>query len=174
MGGCAVEGALPQAWIVPRAVAVRNVNEEVELIESGRFDEHRGALAPANFAGFVSPSSARITRYAESLQDITVSVSTPAPAMVLINQSFFRAWVARSGDRQLDTLPLNIDRLGVIVPAGPHDVHLQFGRHRLAVVVAWILSLLLLLAGALALRIEILDRRSGEIKRAADEDAARL
>jgi len=172
MSGCAVEGGLPAAWIVPRAIGVRSVNEEVNLIENGLFDERTGALAPAAFANFVSPPAAKITRYAEGLQDIFISVSTPAPALMLVNQSFFRAWSARSGGRELSTLPLDIDRLGVIVPAGHHEVLLQFGRHRTAAFVAWILSSLLLLAGALALRIEVFDRRTGEVERAADEDAA--
>jgi hypothetical protein len=171
MSGCAVEGGLPAVWIVPRAIAVRSVNEEVNLIENGLFDEHTAALAPAAFANFVSPPTAKITRYAEGLQDIFISVSTPAPALMFVNQSYFRAWSARSGGRELATLPLDIDRLGVIVPAGQHEVLLQFGRHRTAVVVAWVLSSLLLLAGAFALRIEIFDRRTGEVERAADEDA---
>ncbi len=172
MSGCSVDGALPAAMIVPRVVGVRSVNEEVGLIESGRFDEQSAALAPLRFSSFLSPSAARITRYTEGLQDITISVSAPAPALMLVNQSFFRAWSARSGGRELTTLPLDIDRLGVIVPAGSHDVVLRFGRHRTAVVMAWVASSILLLAGALALRVEVLDRRAGEIERTADENGA--
>ena len=171
MAGCAVEGALPPAWIVPRVIGTRSVNEEVDLIESGRFDEHVAALAPANFASLTSPAAAKITSYAEGLQDIAVSVATPAPALLLINQSFFRAWSARSGGRELTTLPLNIDRLGVIVPPGQHQFVLTFGRHRTAVVMAWLASSVLILAGLLALRIEIFDRRPGEVERTADENA---
>ena len=160
------------AWIVPHAIGVRSVNEEVQTIESGHFDEHAAALAPAQFANFTSPPSAKITAYAEGLQDVTVSLTTPAPALLFVNQSFFRAWSARSGDRELATVPLDIDRLGIVVPAGQHKIFLQFGRHRTAVVIAWIVSSLLLLAGALALRIEVFDRRAGEIKRTADENSA--
>jgi hypothetical protein len=172
MAGCAVGGALPPAWIVPRVIGIHNVNEEVGLVESGRFDEHSAALAPANFASFSSPPSARVTRYVEGLQDITVAVSTPAPALLLINQSFFRAWSASSEGRELSTLALNIDRLGVVVPAGDHVVTLRFGRHRAAVVIAWIASTVLLLAGALALLIEVRDRRASEVERTADENVA--
>jgi hypothetical protein len=168
--GCAVEGGLPPAMIVPRAVGVRSVNEEVQLIEGGRLDERISALAPASFANFVSPPSARVTGYAEGLQDITVSVSTPAPALLFVNQSFFRAWVARSGERELTTLPLDIDRLGVLVPAGDHRITLAFGRHRTVVVAAWVASSILLLICGLALRIEVLNRRAGEVERPADED----
>jgi hypothetical protein len=172
MAGCTGEGALPAAWIVPRVFAIHNVNEEVGLVESGRFDEHTAALAPANFAGFASPPSAGVTRYAEGLQDITVAVSTPAPALLLINQSFFRAWSASSEGRDLTTLPLNIDRLGVVVPSGNHVITLRFGRHRAAVVIAWIASTILLLAGAFALLIQVRDRRTGEVERTTDENVA--
>ncbi len=172
MSGCAVEGALPPAMIVPRAIGVRSVNEEVQWVESGRFDPRHAALAPGQYANFASPPAARITRYAEGLQDIAISVITPGPALLLVNQSFFRAWSARADDRELATLPLNIDRLGVIVPAGSHDVVLQFGRHRTAVVVAWIVSSMAIVVGLLALGIEITDRRSREVERTADEDRA--
>ena len=160
------------AWIVPHVIGVHSVNEEVQWIESGQFDEHAVALAPAPFANFVSPPAAKVTAYGEGLQDITLSVSTPAPALLFVNQSFFRAWSARSADRELTTLPLDIDRLGIIVPAGNHTIVLQFGRHRTAVVIAWLASSLLLLVAALSLRIEVFDRRTGEVERAADENAA--
>ena len=172
MAGCAVEGALPAAWIVPRVVGVHSVNEEVDLIESGTFDEHTAALAPSPFSALVSPPNARITHYTEGLQDITLSVSTPANALVLVNQSFFRAWSARVDGRELTTLPLNIDRLGIVVPAGDHRISLRFGRHRVAVAIAWIASSITILAGLLALRVEIVNRRASEVERPADENAA--
>lgn len=172
MSGCATEGALPRAWIVPRAVGVRSVNEEVTLIESGRFDEHTAALAPTAYGSLVSPASAQIRRYAEGLQDIEVRVSTPAPALLLVNQSFFRAWSARIGDRELATLPIDIDRLGVVVPAGDNSITLRFGRHRLAVVVAWVASSLVLIVALLALRVEVFDRRAGQVERTTDEESA--
>lgn len=172
MSGCAVEGALPPAMIVPRAIGVASVNEEVERVESGGFDPHAAALAPSQYSNFVSPAAARITRYAEGLQDIDFSVSTPGPAMVMINQSFFRAWGAYANGRELITLPLDIDRLGIIVPAGSHDIALRFGRHRTAVIVAWIVSSIAVVIGLIALRIKPVDRRAGEIERPADEDRA--
>lgn len=172
IAGCSEQGArsLPPAWIVPRAIGVRTVNEAVAMIESGRFDEHAAALAPMQYANFESLPVAHIVRYTESLQEIEISVITPAPALVFVNQSFFRAWTARIGDRDLQTLPLDIDRLGVIVPAGENTIVLRFGRHRTLVVIAWVVSSLLLLAGVLALRVEVLDRRAGEVERPADEE----
>jgi hypothetical protein len=170
IGGCSIPGALPMAWIVPRVIGIRSVNEEVTLIEGGRFDERAAALAPAKFADFVSPPAARVTGYEETLQDVIVSVSTPAPALLFVNQSFFRAWSAWSGNRELSTVPLDIDRLGVFVPAGQHTIVLRFGRHRLAVAAAWAASSLLLIAAAFALGIQNRDRRTGKVERSGDED----
>jgi len=141
----------------------------VQWIEQKGFDPHSAALAPAEYANFASPGAARITRYAEGLQDIEVSVTTPGPALLLVNQSYFRAWTARSAGRSLSILPLDIDRLGVIVPAGSHRIALRFGRHRTAVAAAWAGSSAVLL---LALLIEVRDRRAGEVERTADDDRA--
>jgi len=145
--GCSnVAGALPMAWFVPRVVPIRSVNDEVQIIESGRFDEHTAALAPPNFANVTSSPSARVTNYVEDLHDIAIDVTTPSSALLFVNQSFFRAWSARIDDRELATLPLDIDRLGIIVPTGQHTIELRFGRHRTATAIAWLLSTLVLIA----------------------------
>src|SRR5262249_54644175 len=149
-----------------------SVNEEVQLIESGRLEEHYAALVPAQFGTLSSPPAARVLVYSEGLQEISIRVSTPSPALLFVNQSFFAAWVATSNNRELTTLPLDIDRLGISVPAGDQTVVLRFGRNRGLVVTGWIVSSLLLLAAAIALRIEKLDPRAGEVERAADENRA--
>lgn len=69
-------------------------------------------------------------------------------------------------------MPLDIDRLGVVVPDGVENVTLRFGRHRTLVVAAWVISSALLLAMLLALRIEKRDGGAGEVERPADEDGA--
>ena len=158
------------AWMVPRAIGVRSVNEEVQMIESGRFDEHAAVLVPSQFGNLGSPRGARVTVYDERLQEIAIALSTPSPALLFVNQSFFTAWVVKSGDRELTTLPVDIDRLGIIVPAGQHTIVLRFGRHRVAVVIGWVVSSLLLLAAAIVLRIEKFDRRASEVQRTADKN----
>jgi len=148
---------LPPAMIVPRAIAAR---DPVPLIESATFDPHTVAAAPIDF---VSPPDAAVVSYGERI----VVVNTSAPALLLVNETYFRAWVARANGRELRTLPIDLDRLGIIVPAGRSTVTLTFGRYHAAVVVAWIVSTLLLVA---LLFVEVVDRRSREVERAADED----
>jgi hypothetical protein len=150
----------PSAMIVPRTVGVRSINEAVHLIESGTTT----TIAPRALA---SDPQARVTSYQEFPDRIEIGVEH-GPAVLFVNQSYFSAWDAGG----LPILPLDLDRLGVLVPAGSHTVVLRFGRHRTLTVAAWVLSSLLLLAVLLALRVEKRDGGAGEVERAADEDGA--
>ena len=138
---------LPEAFIVPQAVV-----GNFETI-----DVHTAATAPR---AFVSPVAARVT----AIRGTEIDVTTPTPALLFVNQTYFRAWSATAEGRELETLPLDVDRLGVIVPAGTHRIALTFGRHHALVVAAWILSLITLAA------VEVLDRRARKVERAADEE----
>jgi len=152
----------PPAMIIPHAVATRSVNEAVQRIESS--NDH---VAPA---AFDSAPGARVLSYGRKGQTITIDAI--GPALLMVNQSYFASWVARAGEQELRTQPVDLDRLGVLVPAGQHHVELTFGRRRTLTIAAWLLSSLALLAAAIALRIEVLDRGTGEVERAADEDRA--
>ena len=85
-----------------------------------------------------------------------------------MNQTYFGGWIARSPTEQLNTMPVDIDRLGIAVPKGATRVTIRFGRHRLAVAAAWIFSSALLL---IALAVEYFDRRPRQIERAGDENS---
>jgi hypothetical protein len=171
LAGCGPD-ALPRAVAIRRLVGVGSVNEAVPLLESG-IDVATIAVAPRRYDGYGSPPPARVLAAEQLRQSLILEVR--GPAVVLTNQTYFASWVAKTRDgRELQTLPLDIDRLGVLVPAGDRTVILTFGRHRTAVAAAWVLSSLLLLAGVFALRIEERDRRAGEVERAGDEDRPRV
>ena len=160
IAGCAnVPHSLPHAMIVPSIVGATEV---VRAVEAQSFDEHAAAVGPVRFNGFRSPPDAKIV----SATDVDIRVTTPAPAILFVNETYFRAWDAGG----YETFPLDVDRLGILVPAGDHTIHLQFGRHHTAVALTWALSLLVLVVAAAALRVEVLNRRAGEVERTADED----
>src|SRR5205814_2913303 len=100
------------------------------------------AVAPR---AFTSPPGAHVTRVARDGQTISIDVATSGPALLAVDQSYFRAWSARMNNRDLETTPVNLDRLGVNVPASG-TVTLTFGRHHAAVIAAWAISSLLVLA----------------------------
>jgi hypothetical protein len=147
--------------VIPEAIAAPAITDAVNLIEAGA-----PAVAPH---AFLSAPGARVTHVARNGQTITIDVASSGPALLAVDQSFFRAWSARMGDRELETAPVNLDRLGVLVP-GSGTVTLRFGRHHTAVIVAWVFSSLLMIALLFALHIEKLDRRAGEVERSGDDD----
>ena len=169
INGCSVEGALPMATIVPATIPARSLVEAVNIVESPQFEEHRTAVAP--IAPFRS-AEGRVTRYREDGQTVRIGLEAGGPVLLLVNQTFFEAWVARSGGRELETFPLDIDRLGIIVPSGTHEVTLTFGRRRALVVLCWVLSIGLLVVSAFPRLVEKLDRRPGQVERSADENGA--
>jgi hypothetical protein len=144
-------------------VATRDIYAEAVATE--KVSDRTTVVAPRALA--VSP--ARVMRYEEHGQRITVDVDAPQPALLFVNQTYFGAWDVRARGRALETLPLDVDRLGVIVPAGTTRVELRFGRHHTAVAIAWIASSLLLIA---CFFVEGRDRRAGQVERPGDENRA--
>jgi hypothetical protein len=159
--GAWLQMAIAPTRIIPEALAAPTIPEAVNLIE-------RGAPAVAVRA-FTSARGALVTRVAREGQTIEIDVSSSGPALLAVDQSYFRAWSARMMNRDLAITPVNLDRLGVIVP-GSGTVTLRFGRHRTLVLVAWVLSSLLVVALLFAMRIEKLDRSTGEVERTGDDD----
>jgi hypothetical protein len=128
--------AIARPSIVPVAYAAPTIPDAVNMIEAGV-----PAVAPR---AFTSAGGARVTRVARDGQTILIDVSTSGPSLLAVDQSYFRAWSATMAGRQLATTAINLDRLGVIVPASG-TVTLRFGRHHAAVVAAWLISSMLLL-----------------------------
>jgi hypothetical protein len=159
---------LPPVMVVPFVLPAASLRQAVAIVEDPRFDERTFAVAPARFGGFRS-ARMRHLRYEEHGQTIFITLDAEGAVVLLVNQSYFAAWVARAGNAELATFPVDIDRLGIFVPKGTTSIALHFGRRRLAVAVAWCASLLLLLA---VLAIEIRDRRAREVERAGDDDRA--
>ena len=124
-------------------------------------------VAPAD----VPVSAGRVLNYKQQGQRTLIDVESSQPAVLFVNQTYFHAWDARADGRVLPTVPLDIDRLGVIVPAGTSHVELRFGRHHAVVALAWLFSSAALLLCAF---VEFRNRRSGEIERAGDEDRSLL
>ena len=172
IAACRVPGALPPALFVGSALPARDIYQAAGILESPRFDEHATAVfveSDADVLPLVTPSPVppAVTSYRENGQTITIGVRSPSDSLLVVNQTYFSAWRARSGTDELHTLPVDIDRLGVVVPAGVTTVELQFGRRRVVVAASWAISTLLLL---LVPFIEKRDRLAREVERAGHED----
>lgn len=159
-----VPNALPYVFAVPRTVAAPSVIDAVKTVEHPRFDEHLVAVAPMA----TQPSPARVIAWRRDGQTLTIDVETRGVTLLQVNESYFGAWVAELGGEELETVPLNVDRLGVVVPHSGR-IMLRFGRHRTAIATAWLASLLLLIVLPLRERVERGDGRAGQVERPADE-----
>jgi hypothetical protein len=139
-----VPGTLPHATIVPMAIGAASMADAIRTVEARQFDERAMAVAPAALDGFRS-ATGRVTSYRREGQTIHIHLATSGPVLLMVNETFFESWVAKANDQELSTVPLNVDRLGIVVPERVTHIVLKFGRHRLAVAAAWAASALLLI-----------------------------
>lgn len=148
---------LPPVLAVPVALGARDSREAVRIMKDPRFNPYAFAVAPRRLHGF---RSARVShlRYREHGRTIFIDVAADGPVLLLVNQPF-SDWSA-----PFDTFPVDLDRLGVLVPANTKSITLHRRRP-----VAGLVSVVLLL-GALA--IEERDRSTSEVERAGDDDRA--
>ncbi|MBK5260677.1 MAG: hypothetical protein JJE51_13895, partial [Thermoanaerobaculia bacterium] len=163
-------GNLPAAYVPGAIVIARTIYEEAAAIERPSFDERRTIVTPAP----APLAAARVASYGEEGQTIRIGVEASGPSLVVVNQTWFSAWDARADGVTLSTMPVNVDRLGIIVPAGRTAVTLRFGRQRALVTLSWLISSAALLAALFAYRVEERNRRAREIERAGDEHASRI
>lgn len=140
-----VRRPLPRVMSVRSLLLVQSVNEAVKLIESSGFNEQLQTVAPAR--GNLPSALISVMRFSEGQQILRVEVEAPAAGILLFNETYFSAWDVRDSDgRPLAIVPLNIDRLGVVVPKGTTGITLQFGRKRPLVNAAMLLSAVALAA----------------------------
>ncbi|HEX7155228.1 MAG TPA: hypothetical protein VF618_27410 [Thermoanaerobaculia bacterium] len=143
-----VQVATSPPFLVPRTVAAQDMVPAFE-----RSTEH---VAPRAFTS----APGRVVAYREVGQTIEVDVEASGPVLLFVNQSYFKAWVARANAQELETLPVDIDRLGVVVP-GTARVTLTFGRRRGLIVAAWVVSLLVMVALGVSGRTDRTNRTDG-------------
>ena len=123
-----VSGALPMATGVDVVESTPSINEAVDRIENEAFDPRQLGIGPP---GWESEGTVTVTRIDRAAGKWTIELTAEEPGTLLVNESFFRAWRAVDQDgRELGTFPLNVDRLGVRVPAGTSRVEVSFGRRR--------------------------------------------
>jgi hypothetical protein len=150
----AIRGPVTDARFVASALPARSIQEAVRIIETPSFRPGVDAVIPAPARLL---ASGRVISLVRSGGRIEVAVVCDGEALLRLPESYWSAWGAAAIPSRNDstpvalrTLPVDLDRLGVIVPAGTWRVTLTFGRHRQLVAVAWLLSAALLVLAAVA------------------------
>lgn len=133
------------AHVATGFVPVRSIQQAVAHIEGG-LDPSVAIVSPT--ARPPIDASCRIVSSSIADQAIHLKVEGENPALIVLNQTYFRAWTATGNGAALRTLPVNIDRLGVIVPKGASNVTVHFGRRRGEIAMAVVFSVLAMLVCA--------------------------
>ena len=131
----------PLLWEPSGLIRARSASEAAAKIESDSYDPLRDSVVPVWLDPTVDPSGhSTIRMTSQSSQRMRFEVVSERPTVAVVNQTWFSGWQARSGDRELTTFPADIDRLGIVVPAGTSVVDLSFGRSRGAIAISLLLS----------------------------------
>jgi hypothetical protein len=138
--------ARPFLWIPREVLTTGDAGAAVRRIESPGHDVLATTVVPAHVPETDQGARATIRLLDRRSQSLTFAINAASDTVVVVNQTWFSAWHASSGRERLATFPADIDRLGLLVPAGEREVSLTFGRRRHLIGGSALLSLGLLLS----------------------------
>jgi hypothetical protein len=118
---------LPRATVVGEYRVVSPARAILDSVASPAHDPARVTLLerdPGVALGPVDGATASITRY--RLNDVTVEVDTPGPAMLRLADLWYPDWVASVDGRPVEILKADYLLRAVVVPAGRHRVEFRF------------------------------------------------
>jgi hypothetical protein len=152
--------ALPRAWLTSQAT-VLNEAAMLEVIRRGRFgdgkqwDPATTALVESPLAG-AFPSGrtgeVRITKYESNRIDLVTR--SDAPSILVLSENHYPGWRAYVDGRFVDTLRVDYNLRGAVLPAGEHTVEFVYRPKSVFLGAAMSLFALVLLAVGV-----IIDRR---------------
>jgi hypothetical protein len=122
-------GAYPRQWLVYRAEGRDSEDAVLEAL-ADKPDLRRvafvaGAPPALGPEGGEEPRG-EVRAGARTAQGMEYSVTTPAPALLVMNEGYWPGWRARVDGREAEVLRVNGGMRGVVVPAGEHRVELRY------------------------------------------------
>ncbi len=122
--------AMPRAWLASQAI-VLNEAAMLEVIRSGRFadgkkwDPATTALVEAPAASQLNGTGeARITRYEPNRIDVLTK--SDGPSILILSENHYPGWRAYVDGRFVDTLRVDYNLRGAMLPAGEHTVEFVY------------------------------------------------
>ena len=118
---------LPRATVVGEYRVVAPARAILDSVAAEGHDPSRVTLLerdPGVALGPVAGATATITRY--RLNDLTVEVDTPGPAILRLADLWYPDWKATVDGRPAEILKADYLLRGVVVPAGRHRVEFRF------------------------------------------------
>jgi hypothetical protein len=120
---------LPRFYFVRRVQLVVSLAEARDLIEHRRIDLHETAITdhPIDLPSNVDPGSVgdvKVVRYEPSR--IELSLRTPRASLLVLSETYYPGWKAWIDEQPTAIYPVDIALRGVVVPAGAHQLRMEF------------------------------------------------
>jgi hypothetical protein len=159
----------PRETVTParRLFRVSDESSLFQVMERPDFDPALDAACVRCDAALAA--TGRVTSVRAGSQRVEFESDLERAGLIVVNATYFKdAWSVRDeSGGELVTLPVNHDRLGVIVPAGRHRVVVSFSKRRALIGSAWGLSwVTLVLCAWLGVRRRSSSREAQESDRA--------
>ena len=162
-----VENPMPRLRVVP---FTRISQTPARDLESTRIEDT--ALVDRHIdPSLAQPADVSRRLVADRPGRLEVDVDTPRPALLALTESYHPGWTAEADGREVVTLPLYGDYLGVLAPAGRYRLTLRFDPQSLRY--GWYLSGAGLLATAMLFVMVRTPRRRGRLVTRDAEVAAK-
>lgn len=147
------EEALPRAWMVYDVIEVRDPAAAMDVLQKADFAPEKTAVLQARLPraldAISSPATApdvEVSR--ESPARLTIDVNTAAPGLLVVSEWDYPGWRATRNGIPAELLTTNYALQGIMLPAGKHQVVLQYAPWDVPVGMG--ISLLTVVAGTLA------------------------
>jgi hypothetical protein len=131
--------ALPRLFLVDRAT----VSSEVfQTVRSTGFDAHKETIVeqPISLSENNDPLQSTIARTNERPGAIHVNTQTNKSAILVFSENYFPGWQCKIDGKDANLFRANYTFMGVVVPAGQHDISFEFSPREFA----WGLRLVLI------------------------------
>ena len=120
-------GSLGRFRFVSSYTVVSNLDEAKTVVEKGDYPFDRSAILENDLGeNFQELTKSDMTVVEDADQHLVLQTSTDMKALLLVADSYYPAWKAWIDGQPTEILPANINQRAVVVPAGEHEIVMQF------------------------------------------------
>ncbi len=117
---------LPRFFLVHQARTVGSLQEATDLISRNQVDLRRTALVDQAIALAPNGGPDKVNTLRYEPNEIELSTRTSSAALLVLSETYYPGWKAWLDDQATTIYSTDIALRGVVVPAGEHQVRMEF------------------------------------------------
>lgn len=119
--------ALPRAWFVQQTEVHKSPEDLLARLQDPRFDAGYTALLENPLPEVQSPDSSFVKQTKAEMHELEYDVATDAHSLLVLSEVYYPAgWKAYLDGKEIPIHPVNYVLRGVEIPAGKHQLKLEF------------------------------------------------